>query len=160
MAFCDSDMVVIPASILLHYISGKPVFFGNPTFPHKNMVTVAHCSSPSKMDGMTAEPVKIRSHFESDYGAAPRVEMRVGQNITVLVPDFNSHRWIGFEGSILRNPEMDICTTQIDIRINGDEERLKKEIRGMHWPLCYGNHLREMGHALSKTSVKWLNLST
>lgn len=159
LAFCESDFVVIPACILLHYISGKPVFFGNPTFPHNNIVTVAHCSSPRKMDGQNLEPVKIRTYFESDYGAAPRVEMKQDQDLTVLIPDFNSHRWAGFEGTVLKNPEMDICTTQIDIGINGDNDQVKREIRGFHWPICYGNYLREVGYALSKTNIDWLNLS-
>jgi L-fucose isomerase-like protein len=159
MAFCESDFVVIPASIFLHYISGKPVFFGNPTFPNNNIVTVAHCSAPRKMNGKTLEPVKIRTHFESDYGAAPRVEMRIGQDVTVLVPDFMSRRWAGFEGVIIENPEMDICTTQINISINADQNRLINEIRGFHWPLCYGNYLREIGYALGKTDIEWLNIN-
>jgi len=29
LAFCESDFVVIPSGILLHYISGKPVFLHN-----------------------------------------------------------------------------------------------------------------------------------
>ena len=33
LAFCESDFVVIPSGILLHYISGKPVFLNDPTFP-------------------------------------------------------------------------------------------------------------------------------
>lgn len=159
LAFCESDFVVIPASILLHYISGKPVFFGNPTFPHKNRVTVAHCSSPRKMDGINLEPVKIRTHFESDYGVAPKVEMRVGQNMTVIIPDFNSRRWAGFEGTVLDNPELDICTTQLDIGFKGNAGLMAREIRGFHWPMCYGDYMREMGYALSKTPVEWLNLN-
>ncbi len=47
MAFCESDFVIIPAGILLHYISGKPVFLHNSTFPHDGIVTCAHCSSPA-----------------------------------------------------------------------------------------------------------------
>ena len=35
LAFCESDFVVMPPGILLHYISGKPVFMHNSTFPHK-----------------------------------------------------------------------------------------------------------------------------
>ena len=43
-AFCESDFVIIPAGILLHYIAGKPVFLHNSTFPHRAMVTCAHCT--------------------------------------------------------------------------------------------------------------------
>ncbi|MEK7408250.1 MAG: hypothetical protein AAB225_24530 [Acidobacteriota bacterium] len=67
MAFCESDFVVIPAGVLLHYISGRPVFFHNPTYPHDGQITLAHCTAPRKMDGKTLEPVRILTHFESGY---------------------------------------------------------------------------------------------
>ncbi|MGC8834764.1 MAG: sugar isomerase, partial [Armatimonadota bacterium] len=51
MAFCESDFVVIPSGILLHHISGKPVFLNDPTYPHDGVVTMAHCTAPRKMDG-------------------------------------------------------------------------------------------------------------
>ena len=33
------------------YISGKPVFLHNSTFPHAGVVTCAHCSAPRRLDG-------------------------------------------------------------------------------------------------------------
>lgn len=159
LAFCESDFVVIPSGILLHYICGKPVFFCNPTFPHKNMVTVAHCTAPRKMDGEHYEEVAIRTHFESDYGAAPKVAMRPGQEMTLLVPAFSGERWVGFTGKVLENPALDICTTQVDIGMNADSQRLLEEMRGFHWMTCYGDYLRETGYALHRAGIEWLNLS-
>ncbi len=78
MAFCESDFVIIPAGILLHHICGKPVFLHNSTFPHGGVVTCAHCSSPRRLDGVRYEPATLVTHFESEYGAAPKVEMPVG----------------------------------------------------------------------------------
>ena len=72
LAFCESDFVVIPSGILLHYISGKPVFLNDPTYPYDNLVTLAHCTAPRRLDGKNFEPAKILTHFESDYGAAPK----------------------------------------------------------------------------------------
>ena len=46
MAFCESDFVIIPAGVLLHYVAGKPVFLHNSTFPHDGIVTCAHCTAP------------------------------------------------------------------------------------------------------------------
>jgi len=159
MAFCESDFVVIPSGILLHHISGKPVFLNDPTHPHDGVVTLAHCTAPRKMDGNRPEPARLLTHFESDYGAAPKVEMRKGQKITVLDPDFASHRWLGFEGEIVDNPFLAICRSQIDVRINGDCNRLVEEMRGFHWMVSYGNYLRETGYALQKLGVDWVNLS-
>jgi len=158
-AYCESDFVVIPSGILLHYISGRPVFLNDPTYPHDGVVTLAHCTAPRKMDGKHYEPARILTHFESDYGAAPKVEMKVGQKITVIDPDFACKRWIGFEAEIIDNPFLDICRSQIDIHINGDCEKLVAETKGFHWMVSYGNYLKEIGYALNKVGVDWMNLT-
>jgi len=159
MAFCESDFVVIPAGILLHYTSGKPFFMNDPTYAHAGMVTLAHCTGARRMDGKHDEPVKLVTHFESDYGASPKVEMRKGQKITTIDADFNGRRWLGFEGEILGSPFLDICRCQIDVHMNCDTDRLNEETRGFHWMVCYGNYLKETGYALKKMNVDWLNLS-
>jgi L-fucose isomerase-like protein len=133
LAFCESDFVVIPSGVLLHYISNLPVFLNDPTFPHDHTVTLAHCTAPRKMDGKRLEPVKILTHFESDYGAAPKVEMKLGQVCTNLVPDFASQKWVGFAGQIIGNPFHAICRSQIDVKIQGDSDALLQEMRGFHW---------------------------
>ena len=86
--------------------------------------------------------------------------MKQGQNLSVLILDFNSRRWAGYESTVPKNPELDICTTQMDIDINGNNDLVKREIRGFHWPICYGNYLREIGSTLSRTNIAWLNLSS
>lgn len=158
-AYCESDFVAIPSGLLLHYISSKPTFLNDPTYPHDGMVTLAHCTGPRKMDGQNLEPVKILTHFESDYGAAPKVEMKLGQNITVIDPDFDNKQHLGFEGEIIDNPFLDICRTQIDVQIKGSVDTLNEQTRGFHWNVCYGNYLKEYGYALRKIGVNWMNLT-
>ena len=159
LAFCESDFVVIPSGVLLHYISGLPVFLNDPTYPHDNVVTLAHCTAPRKMDGKRAERVKILTHFESDYGAAPKVEMKIGQVCTNLVPDFASRHWMGFRGTIAANPFLDICRSQIDMTIQGKGDLVMEQMKGFHWMMCYGDYLREIEYALKKVGVKWDNVS-
>ena len=156
LAFCESDFVVIPAGILLHYLSGKPVFFCNPSMPHKGVVTVSHCTAPAKMDGHQACPVRLLTHYESDFGVAPKVEMPKGQAVTVVNADFASRRWLGFEAHILDSPFYPICRTQLDLEIKGDWERLAEEIRGFHWMLAYDSHLCQVGYAVQKAGLDWL----
>jgi len=159
LAFCESDFVVIPSGILLHYISGKPVFLNDPTYPHGDIVTLAHCTAPRKMDGKKCERTKVLTHFESDYGAAPKVEMRLGQITTNLVPDFDCKKWIGFAATIVANPFLDICRSQIDVKIHGDSAALMEHMKGFHWMLSYGNYLKETGYALKRVGVDFLNIS-
>ena len=159
MAFCESDFVIIPSGILLHYISGKPVFLHNSTFPHKGIVTCAHCTGPRRMNGVRYEPASIMTHYESEYGAAPKVEMPKGQELSFINPEYATGRWVGFKGNVEDNPLLEICRSQQDVRIQGDWKRLVKEARDSHWVMAYGDHLNEVGYAARKIGIRWDNLS-
>ncbi len=159
LAFCESDFVVIPSGILLHYISGKPVFLHNSTFPHDAVVTCAHCSAPRRMDGARYEPARIMSHYESEYGAAPKVEMPKGQQVTFIDPEYSTGRWLGFKGIVKSNPHYEICRSQQDVEIQGDWRKLIKEVRDSHWMMVYGDYLKELGYASRKIGVNWVDIS-
>jgi len=160
MAFCESDFVVIPSGVLLANISGLPVFLNDPTYPHDGVITLAHCTAPRKMNGKELEPARILTHFESDYGAAPKVEMRKGQTLTIIVPDFALKRWVGLLGEIVDAPFMDICRSQIDIRYTCDDRRLAERMPGFHWMTCYGDYTREVSYACKKVGIEWEHLSS
>ena len=159
LAFCESDFVVIPSGVLLANISGTPAFLNDPTYPHDGLITLAHCTAPRKMNGKELEPVRIMTHFESDYGAAPKVEMRKGQTVTNIVPDFKLERWVGLLGEIIDAPFMDICRSQIDIRYTCDDLKLAERMPGFHWMTCYGDYMREIGYALKKVQIEWETLA-
>jgi hypothetical protein len=155
LAFCESDFVVIPSGVLLANISGKPVFLNDPTYPHEGIITLAHCTAPRKMDGRKREPARILTHFESDYGAAPKVEMSRGQVVTNIVPDFASKRWVGLKGEIVDAPFLPICRSQIDVRFACDSLTLAQRMPGFHWMTGYGDYIRETGYALRRVNIAW-----
>jgi hypothetical protein len=155
LAFCESDFVVIPAGVLLANISGKPVFLNDPTYPHEGIITQAHCTAPRKMDGKRLEPARILTHFESDYGAAPKVEMRRGQVVTDIVPDFAFKRWLGLRGEIAATPFLDICRSQIEVSYACDSALLAERMPGFHWMTGYGDYCREIGYALRRVGIEW-----
>jgi len=159
LAFCESDFVVIPSGILLNHICQTPVFLNDPTYPHHGVITLAHCTAPRKMDGRHSEKVNILTHFESDYGAAPKVDMRIGQEVTCIDPSFDSSRWIGFRGRIVDNPFLDVCRSQIDVAIDGDCDKLAEIMCGFHWMTSYGDHRKELAYALRKMGVEWIDLT-
>ena len=155
MAFCESDFVIIPAGILLRNISGRPHFMNDPTYPHDGIITLAHCTGPRKMDGKTLEPARILTHFESDYGAAPKVEMRKGQIVTNVIAGFKADRWVGLTGEIVDAPMLPICRDQIDIRFKCDSLKLAERMPGFHWMTFYGDYLKEIGYALKRVGIEW-----
>ncbi len=158
LAFCESDFVVVPAGLLLGHISGKPVFLNDPTYPHDKIITLAHCTAPRRMDGKRLEPARIMTHFESDYGAAPKVEMAIGQTVTNIMPDFAFNRNIGILGKIVDNPKLDICRSQIDISYACDSKTVAEKMPGFHWITVYGDYMREASYALKKIGISFENL--
>ena len=85
--------------------------------------------------------------------------MKVGQEITVIDPDFDFKQWLGFKGEIVDNPFLDICRSQIDVKINGSTKTLNAETKGFHWMASYGDYLKETGYALNKIGINWLDIS-
>ena len=155
LALCESDFVIIPACILLWRIAGAPVFLHNSTFPHAGLATCAHCTAPRRMSRTRYEPARILTHYESEYGAAPKVEVPVGQPVTFINPEYATCRWIGMRGVVESNPFYEICRSQQDVRLEGDWRRLLDEVRDSHWVMAYGDWLREAGYAAPRVGVRW-----
>lgn len=158
-AFCESDFVIIPAGLLLRHVTGKPVFLHNSTFPHKGIVTCAHCTCPRRLDGKKYEPAQIVTHYESEYGAAPKVEMPIGQVLTFIDPEYSTVRWVGFTGTVCANPNYAICRSQQDVEIQGHWQDLIREVRDSHWVAAYGNYLREVAYSARKFGIKFVTLT-
>jgi len=159
LAFCESDFVVIPSGVLLANISGNPVFLNDPTYPHDEVITLAHCTAPRKMNGKDLEPVRVMTHFESDYGAAPKVEMSKGQMTTNIAPDFELKRWVGLRAEIVDAPFMAVCRSQIDVKFTCDSRKLAERMPGFHWMTGYGDYLPELSYACKKVGIEFENLT-
>lgn len=107
------------------------------------------------MDGKSLEPARILTHFESDYAAAPKVEMRRGQVVTNIIPDFEAKRWVGLLGRIEEAPFMPIGRSQIEVSFNKDSELLARRMPGFHWMTGYGDYMCEVGYALRRVGIAW-----
>ena len=94
-------------------------------------------------------------HFESDYGAAPKVELPIGTEVTMVCPDCSQKEWMGFTGTVYENPFYDICRAQYDITIHGDWKKLLQEHRGFHWMMACGDYMQEMEYACPKIGINW-----
>ena len=159
-AFCESDFVVVPAGMFLRHLAGKPVFMHNSTFPHAGgLVTCAHCSAPRRMNGERYEPVRVLTHYESEFGAAPKVEIPVGQEVSFINPEYATGRWLGHKGVVEANPFYEICRSQQDVRIRGDWKKLLHEVRDSHWMMVYGDYLEEIGYAAPRLGITWEDIS-
>ncbi len=159
-AYCHTDLTHTCAGVLLRWIAGKPTFVCNTHFPHDGLFTVAHCAAPMRMSGTAYDPVTIMTHYESDYGAASKVQYRLGQTVTVVIPNLHCTKWQGFRGKIAEIPSLPACRSQMNIEIDGDRRALLKEMEGFHAQVVYGDYLKEAGYALRRLGrLEWRNFS-
>jgi len=107
------------------------------------------------MDGVNYDPVEIMTHYESDYGAAPKISMPAGQLLTFFNPEYGTNRCVGIKGIVRGNPFLQICRSQQDVEIMGNWEKLKNEARDSHWIMAYGDYLKEGKFAARRIGVRW-----
>ena len=153
MAYCEGDFVVIPSGILMHFVSGKPTYFCNPTYPHEGRMMFAHCTAPRRMDGQTLEPVEVVTHYESDHGAATHVLFRKGQPLTIIKPDFEAKHWLALTGKVVGTPFPDTCRAQVEVELDADTQDVLENLRGFHCMLAYGDYTREVAYAAKKVGI-------
>jgi hypothetical protein len=135
---------MLSSCMLAANITGHPMFLNDPTYPHDGVITLSHCTAQRRLDGKTLEPVRFLTQFESDYGAAPKVEMKVGQAVTNIIADFAGKRWLGFLGMIVDAPFLPICRSQIDVAFSCDSERVAELMPGFHWMTVSGDYRRKV----------------
>ena len=156
LAFCESDFVVIPAGILLHYLSGKPVFLCNPSMPHKGSRDRVTLHGPSEDGRAPGLPGAAADALRIGFWRGPEGRNAEGPGGHGDQRRFFQPPLVGVRGRHLDSPFFPICRTQLDLAIKGDWERLAEEIRGFHWILAYGSHLRQVGYAVQKAGLGWL----
>ena len=111
------------------------------------------------MDGTHYAHAKVVTHFESDYGATPKVELPIDTPYTMVCPDGGQKAWVGFTGKVIDNPFYDICRSQFDVSVDGDWKKLLQDHRGFHWMMAVGDYSQEMAYACPKIGIEWDNVS-
>jgi len=147
---CQSDLPCAMIHILFQGLTGRPSFVCNPTFDFStNSAILIHCLGTRKMDGPDgpAAPYKLRSIMERQEGAVPQVKMRIGEKVTQAILEGTSTLSY-FTGEITDTPETERgCRTKIQVKVNGDAERLWKNwASGIHRVSCYGDLTEELEH--------------
>ncbi len=97
-AYCHTDLSHTFPGVLMRWIAGRPTFVCNSHFPHDGLFTVAHCAAPRKMNGRDYEPAVLMTHYESDYGAACRVEYPQGADGHGGYPEPSLYEMAGLPG--------------------------------------------------------------
>jgi hypothetical protein len=148
---CQADLNATLTMLLMKGLSDKPGFMHNVSFnTEKNLYFCAHCTSPSRMSGisMPAEPYELMSHCESGWGTVPRVLFKKGQEVTIALYMTNERKpqLFLYSGEIIGCPPIPPtggCRTNVETTINEFERGSDLKGRG-HMVMFYGHYVKQL----------------
>ncbi|MET1102222.1 MAG: hypothetical protein ABWW69_07100 [Pyrodictiaceae archaeon] len=142
VAGCEGDLLSVTAMMILSWVSGGPVFMGNPSMIEGNRIMISHCSAPLAMAG---RGYSILSHFETGRPAGIAVYFQEGLKATLLKLRDDVREMRIIVGRIVSGrPERTMqCRSQLWIELPVDPEDLILEnSMGNHYVVAYGDHSR------------------
>ncbi|MEM4537430.1 MAG: hypothetical protein QXP68_01610 [Thermosphaera sp.] len=147
-ASCEGDVPLLISMAIGTWVTGKPVFMGNPSSIEGQSLIIAHCSSP------LIGPFELFTHFESNEGVGIRVEFPVGAPATIFRIDSDLKELrIGVGRIASHEWSRSLCRTQIKVEVK-DPTMLVKEPIGNHYALLIGDHSRELEAVGSMLDLK------
>ena len=139
---CEADWNAAISLRLTSYLFDRSGFMQDPA-PNtvNNTLMGAHCSCPTKLDGIDKdpEPFILRSHSESNIGVAPQVLWRKGQKVTIMKFQGPESIILG-TGRVLRNietPPAGGCRTSVELEL--DDVADCRDTKGFHQLFIYGD---------------------
>lgn len=144
---CEGDVPSLLSMVLLHTLTGLPIFMANPSRIDRseNSLVLAHCTIPLAMVG----DFELATHFESGMGVALRGApcLEDGATLFKLAPDLSSHFVTDCEivGCL---SESDLCRTQIKVKPEASVEYFLTNPLGNHHLLCGGRRAALVNRAM------------
>lgn len=162
-AACEADVCGMLTSMFLERVSQKPSFMCNlmSLDASSSKVVVSHCTSPLKLNGSAAPPLKYRLHDYHNFGkgVVPEVDFPQGKEILLggFSKDLKSFAlWPGRIQTQVRDTEkssargglaLNVCANTMDVKIR-DAGRFLQNVNGIHQVMVFGNYTKTIGDAL------------
>jgi L-fucose isomerase-like protein len=147
-AGCQSDLNATLSMMLVQRLFDRPGFQQNASMEVvQNYFFGAHCTSPSKMNGIDApaEPYILRTHAEAGWGCVPQVLFPAGQEVTMAqYLSGEKPQMHVYSGKVVRcYPKAPGgCRTNVEMTINEVDDVC--DVKGMHQAVFYGDYAAQL----------------
>ncbi|MEA2021146.1 MAG: hypothetical protein U9N08_01565 [Candidatus Caldatribacteriota bacterium] len=148
IAGCEGDIPATISMLILHLLTGQPVFMANPASvdKKKNEIVLAHCTIPLNMP----DTFHLDTHFESGLGVGIKGHIPEGK-VTVFKLSADTRTYFVSGGEILENlNKKNLCRTQIRLKMDEDVTYFLQNSIGNHHLVCRGDY-----HSLVKEFFNW-----
>lgn len=138
----EGEHDAIITKLIVYLMSGRASFMANMTRidPSRNTVVFSHCTVPISMIDPKASV--LLSYYETDRTVAIRGRLREGERVTfVRIGGRDLDKILYGTGTIVNGDlgRMDLCRTQIEVRVDGRARDLIEKALGNHIVVVYGD---------------------
>lgn len=137
IAGCEGDIPALVSMVILHYLTGEPIFMANPSSIdiNQNEVILAHCTLPLNMP----DKFYLKTHFESGLGVGIQGVIEEGE-ATIFKLSGDGKNYFVSGGEIVENLNKEnLCRTQIRMRVDEDIKYFLQSSLGNHHLICKGD---------------------
>lgn len=149
----EGDLQAIMTMLMVHTVTGKPSFMGNPSFidPNRNELVLAHCSVPTRM----VDEFIIRDHFETHKGIALQGLMHEGDITLFKCGGECLDEYYLSEGYLTENTNfISACRTQFRLKMDKPVGYFLNNPLGNHHILLSGKHSEALQEFMSQNRCK------
>lgn len=136
---CEGDLQSIFTMLVVKTLTGQSTFMANPSMinTRTNEIVLAHCTIGLKQ----TEKFILRSHFETDLSIGIQGLLPTEDVTIVKCGSESLDEYYLTTGNLTENTNyINMCRTQVRIRLNSSAEYFLKNPLGNHHILIQGNH--------------------
>ena len=153
IAGCEGDLQSIFTMLTAKVLTGKPAFMANPSMinARTNEIILAHCT----IGIAQTEQFIIRNHFETESGIGIQGILPTGDVTIVKCGGECLDEYYLGTGTLIENTNyINMCRTQVRIKMNAPAEYFLRNPLGNHHILLHGNHEQILDEFLQSNGCK------
>lgn len=153
IAGCEGDLQSIFTMLTAKVLTGKPAFMANPSMinARTNEIILAHCT----IGIAQTEQFIIRNHFETESGIGIQGILPTGDVTIVKCGGECLDEYYLGTGTLIENTNyINMCRTQVRIKMNATAEYFLRNPLGNHHILLHGNHEQILDEFLQSNGCK------
>lgn len=153
IAGCEGDLQSIFTMLAIRVLTGKPTFMANPSMINSrtNEIILAHCT----IGFAQTEQFIIRNHFETESGIGIQGVLPTGDVTIVKCGGECLDEYYLSTGTLIENTNyINMCRTQVRIKMNTPAEYFLKTPLGNHHILLHGNYEQMLDEFLQANACK------
>lgn len=153
IAGCEGDLQSIFSMLVVKVLTGKSSFMANPSMinARTNEIILAHCT----IGIAQTEKFVIRNHFETESGIGIQGILPTGDVTIVKCGSESLDEYYLSTGTLFENTNyINMCRTQVRIRINSSADYFLKSPLGNHHILLHGNYETLLDEFLQANACK------